>query len=70
MSLKSSTFERHDCQDGSDEYDCDFSSITVEREFLCYKGWDHNHRLTDCIRESQYNPVSNNIDPSDHHVIT
>jgi len=60
---------RHDCQDGSDEYDCDFSSITVEREFLCYKGRNENHRLTDCIREFQYDPVNNNIDPP-HHVIT
>ena len=61
--------ERHDCQDGSDEYDCDFSSITVEREFLCYKGRDENHRLADCITEAQHHPAINKIAPP-HHVIT
>ena len=53
---------RHDCQDGSDEYDCDFSSMTVSRQFLCYTGRDHQHHLTDCIkdedRQQQHNVVT------------
>ena len=40
---------RHDCQDGSDEFDCDFSSVAEPREFRCYEGRDGGHRVTDCV---------------------
>ena len=40
---------RHDCQDGSDEFDCDFSSVAESREFRCREGRDGGHRVTDCV---------------------
>ena len=29
---------RHDCQDGSDENDCDYSHVRVARQFRCIIG--------------------------------
>ena len=28
---------RHDCQDGSDENDCNFSHLTVNKHFFCFR---------------------------------
>ena len=30
-------FFRHDCQDGSDENDCDYSHLAVNKNFFCFK---------------------------------
>jgi|ERR1712192_67681 len=40
---------RHDCQDGSDENDCNYSHITVVRRFRCLSGWGSNVAVKDCI---------------------
>jgi len=59
---------RHDCQDGSDEFDCNFSKVTHSTKFLCYHGVDDNVTITDCIgdeeqseriKELQRNQVNN-----------
>ncbi|XP_023319909.1 very low-density lipoprotein receptor [Eurytemora carolleeae] len=49
---------RHDCQDGSDELDCDFSYLRVNRQFKCYVGSDNNFVVTDCIHSDLSNRVS------------
>jgi len=41
---------RHDCQDGSDENDCDFSNIKVNKKFMCYDGLGEDIRVKDCIK--------------------
>ena len=30
-------FFRHDCQDGSDENDCDYSHLAVNKNFFCFR---------------------------------
>ena len=30
-------FCRHDCQDGSDENDCDYSHLAVNKNFFCFR---------------------------------
>jgi len=42
---------RHDCQDGSDEHDCDYSYLKVNRQFNCYVGVGQNFKEKDCIKE-------------------
>ena len=55
---------RHDCQDGSDEYGCDFSAVKVSREFHCFSrhGSGAEIDVTDCVKyEEKNNPDQGNM---------
>jgi len=58
---------RHDCQDGSDENDCDFSGITVNKRFLCYEGFEENLIKKDCIKSDLETPA---VRPRDYLSLT
>lgn len=46
---------RHDCQDGSDENECDYSHITIPRTFRCYSGSEGRHVVKDCLSAEREN---------------
>ncbi|XP_023324362.1 vitellogenin receptor [Eurytemora carolleeae] len=46
---------RHDCQDGSDEFECKFLEQEQGRHFLCFEGFNNNLRSTDCIDKDRRN---------------
>lgn len=48
---------RHDCQDGSDENDCNFSNIKVNKKFMCYEGFGDQLTTKDCIKADLETPA-------------
>jgi len=60
---------RHDCQDGSDENDCNFSNIKVNKKFMCYEGYGDQLSVKDCIKADLLTPTPD-IRPRDYLSLT